>query len=264
MAGEAKTNKFLIGEATLMIGPMASVFDLQPTAHSIGLVKNLAISVETGNVELTQGMENTPIFSVQNQFNPSASCEVYEYTARNLAYGLGLDASGAAYDEFASNGGPFTLTTAVAPAATTVPLTAGGGTTFVVGDWVIMQMTEDQIYTGRVTAKATDSLTVTPATPTGVTWATAATRVFRARYIPAIGGNTNFMSVKAVVKNPGANAAPMVVLFPKVRVTKGFSVSVSSSDFGNLPFEFMPYPLVASDTLYSSFDAGESFRVLMS
>jgi hypothetical protein len=261
MAGEAKTNKFLIGEATLMVGPMASVFDLQPTAHSLGLVKNLAVAVETGNVELTQGIENVPIFSVQNQFNPSASCEVYEYTARNLSYGLGLDASGVAFDEPAASG-PYTLNTLVAAAATSIVLATGQGATFVVGDSVIMQVGEDVIYTGKVTAKVTDTLTVSPATPPVITWPIATTRVFRARAISAAGGNTNFLSAKAVVMNPGA-LAPTVILFPKIRVSKGFNLAIGTQDFANLPFEFMPYPLTASDTLYSQFGPGEVFKVVM-
>lgn len=261
MAGEAKTQKFLIGEATLMIGPMADVFNLMPATHSVGMVKNLAVSVETGNVELTQGIENVPIFSVQNQFTPSGSAEVYEYTARNLAYGLGLDATGAAYDEPASSG-PFTLNAAVNAAATSIVLSTGQGTSFAVGDWVIMQMGEDQIYTGKVTAKATDTLTVDRATPAGVTWASATTRVFKARSIGAAGGTTTFLGAKAVVMNPG-QAAPTTLIFPKIRITKGFNLAIGTSDFGNLPFEFQPYPLVQTDALYSSFDAGEVFKVIM-
>ena len=42
MAGEAKTDSFMLGAATVMIGAMADLYDLNPTDHSIGLVKNFS------------------------------------------------------------------------------------------------------------------------------------------------------------------------------------------------------------------------------
>lgn len=261
MAGEAKTNKFVIGEATVMIGPMATVFDLMPTTHSLGLVKNFAVQVETGNVELTQGIENVPIFSIQNQFNTSGSFEVYEYTARNLAYGLGLDASGAAYDEPASSG-PYTLNTAISTSTTAVVLTAGQGTTWVAGDWCILQQNEDQVFAAKVASKSTDTLTLDRAVPgTSVTFATATTRIWRAKGIGASGGNTNFLGMKVSVTMPDV-AKPAVLLFPKVRITRGFNMSIGTSDFSNLPFEFTPYPLVSTDALFSSFGTNEVFKLI--
>lgn len=260
MAANAKTNQFMIGDATIMVGAMADVFDLMPDKHSLGLTKNLAIRVETGNVDLTQGISQTPIFSVQNQFSPMASCEVYEYTARNLAYGLGLDASGAGYDANLTPG-PFALATPVAAAATSVPLATGEGAGFVVGDYVIMQQAEDYVFAAKVTAKTTDTLTIDRATPAGLTFAVATTRVFRARSISAVGGQNAFVSVKAAVIMP-KDKRPVPILFPKVRIARGFDVALGSSDFSNLPFEFMPYPLTPEDSLYSYFEPGEVFKIL--
>jgi hypothetical protein len=260
MAANAKTNQFMIGDATIMVGAMADVFDLMPDKHGLGLTKNLAIRVETGNVDLTQGISQTPIFSVQNQFSPMASCEVYEYTARNLAYGLGLDGSGAEFDANLTPG-PFMLASNVVAAAVSVPLAVGAGSGFVVGDWVIMQQAEDYIFAARVTAKTTDTLTIDRAVPTGISYAVATTRIFRARSIGAVGGQNAFVSVKAAVIMP-KDKRPVPILFPKVRIARGFDVSLGSSDFSNLPFEFMPYPLTPEDTLYSSFGVGEVFKIL--
>lgn len=261
MAANAKTNQFMIGDATIMVGAMADAFNLMPDKHGLGLTKNLAVRVETGSVDLTQGISQTPIFSVQNQFNTMASCEVYEYTARNLAYGLGIDASGAAFDPLASNTGPFTLATPSAAASTSVALSTGQGTTFAIGDWVILQQSEDYVFAAKVTAKTTDTLTIDRAIPTGLTYAVAATTVFRARSIAAVGGRNTFLSLKAAVIMP-RDKRPVPVIFPKVRITRGFDLSLGSSDFSNLPFEFQPYPLTPEDALYSSFEPGEVFKVL--
>lgn len=262
MAAAPKTNQFMIGDATIMVGPMASVFDLMPDKHGLGLTKNLALKVETGSVDLTAGISQTPVFSVQNQFNPMASCEVYEYTARNLAYGLGLDASGVAYDQAAAGvTGPHTLASACAAGSTSVVLTAGQGVNYTVGDWVILQQAEDYVFAAKVTAKVTDTLTIDRAVPTGLTYATATTTIYRARSIAAIGGQNNFMAVKAAVIMP-KDKRPVPILFPKVRITRGFDLSIGSSDFSNLPFEFQPFALTPEDTLYSSFGVGEVFKIL--
>lgn len=260
MAAAAKTNQFMIGDATIMVGAMEDVFNLMPDKHGLGLTKNLALKIETGNVELTQGISQTPIFSIQNQFNPMASCEVYEYTARNLAYGLGLDASGSSYDTLTAPG-PFLLTTASAAASTTVALNTGDGAGFQVGDWVIMQQAEDYVFAAKVVSKAVDTLTVDKPIPAGLTFAVATTRVFRARAISAVGGQNSFMSVKAAVIMP-KDKRPVPILFPKVRITRGFDLSIGSSDFSNLPFEFQPYPLTPEDALYTSFEPGATFAIL--
>lgn len=260
MAAAPKTNQFMIGDATIMVGPMASVFDLMPDKHGLGLTKNLAVKVETGSVDLTAGISQTPVFSVQNQFNPMASCEVYEYTARNLAYGLGLDASGTAYDA-ALTPGPFSLATPAAAASTSVALATGAGAGFAIGDWVILQQSEDYVFAAKVVSKATDTLTIDRAIPAGLTFAVATTTVYEARSIAAVGGQNNFMSVKAVAIMP-KDKRPIPILFPKVRITRGFDLSMGSSDYSNLPFEFQPFPLTPEDALYSAFAPGEVFKVL--
>lgn len=262
MAAQPKTNQFMIGEATMMVGAMADVFNLMPDKHGLGLTKNLAVKVETGSVDLTAGIAQTPVFSIQNQFNPMASCEVYEYTARNLAYGLGLDASGAAYDPIAAgDAGPFSLSAASAAASTTVALTAGMGAKFTAGDWVVLQQSEDYVFAAKVVSIATDTLTIDRAIPAGLTFATATTTVYRARNIAAVGGQNNFLAVKAVAIMP-KDKRPVPILFPKVRITRGFDLSTGASDFSNLPFEFQPFPLTPEDALYSSFAPGEVFKVL--
>jgi hypothetical protein len=96
MAGEAKTNNFMLGTATVMLGPMDDVFDLTPANHSIGLVKNFQLQSQPTFADLTQGIKNTQVYSVHTGNDVRASMEVYEFTAQNLSYALGLAATGIA------------------------------------------------------------------------------------------------------------------------------------------------------------------------
>jgi hypothetical protein len=104
MPGESKTTEFLLSQATIMVGPQAKVFELTPALHGIGLVKNVQVTADIGFVELTQGLANQTVSSVNNMINTKISAEVYEYTARNLAYGAGLDASGSGFDPLTVTG----------------------------------------------------------------------------------------------------------------------------------------------------------------
>lgn len=82
MTGLAKSSEFLLSSATVMIGPMADLKKLNPAAHSIGLVKNMAVNIETSKTELTQGLSNDVVASVITGNTVTVAGEVYEYTAK--------------------------------------------------------------------------------------------------------------------------------------------------------------------------------------
>lgn len=99
MPGEARTTAFQFTTATIMIGPQSLGFALNPQDHAIGLVKNLQFAQDTSFVELTQGVTNVVVESMINKQSVKMSAEIYEMTARNLAYALGLDADPTAMNQ---------------------------------------------------------------------------------------------------------------------------------------------------------------------
>ncbi len=90
MQGAAKTDNFMLGSATVMLGPQADLFNLTEE-HSIGLVKNVTAKTTPGFVSLTQGVQNSLVYSVMNSNEVGLMAEMYEYTPRNIAYSLSLD-----------------------------------------------------------------------------------------------------------------------------------------------------------------------------
>lgn len=154
-AGSAKTENFNLGAATVMIGPKDKVLDLTPEEHSLGLVKNFTFSANDQYIDLTQGVRNTVVYSVKTGSEVTASMEVYEYTAKNLAYALGLEGyeltEGAdmSLESAISSGSSTTQITAIAPAGATAD-------DIVVGDYVTIQgnksSNEDLVFVGKATA----------------------------------------------------------------------------------------------------------------
>lgn len=154
-AGSAKTNKFNLGAATVMIGPRDQVLDFTPEKNSIGLVKNFSFSSNDQYIDLTQGVRNTIVYSVKTGSEITASMEVYEYTSKNLAYALGLEG----YELV--EGANMTLASAVDGTQTVTNITAiaGEGATaddVVVGDYITIQgnksSNEDLVFISKVSA----------------------------------------------------------------------------------------------------------------
>ncbi len=260
MAGLAKTSKFMLSTATVMVGPPADVFELTPANHSIGLVKNVQVNTEPTFVELMQGVNNQLVYSVNTEMPVTVSCEVYEYTARNLAYAAQLDASGVGFDNDTTVA--FPITTQLTDASTAIAL-GGTDTMPAAGDWLVLQDgTSDLIcvvvagtVTSRSIAIASGSL------PTGVTWPVATTKVYKVKNIPIGSTDTpNFFGVKIVGKFP-EKSEPITMVFPKVRITRGLSLSFVNDNFANMPFEFKPFALLPTDTQYANFTGNVTGRI---
>lgn len=263
MAGTARTDKFLLSTATIMVGPLADLHKFQPSTHSIGLVKNFTITSDPAYVELTQGIKNNIVMSVRNQDGIKASCEVYEYTARNLAYGAGLDASGPSYDPMPDM---WASSASVAAASSSIEVASDITTDLGAGDYIFLQDgIDDAVHIAKVLTAvyATTKTTITVATgyetpPTKI-WPIG-TRIGKIKRVDL--GGISFqpeLAVKVVGILPKDNS-PFTILLPKVKITKGMSVGFQTDNFGNLPFEFTPYAGVPTDPMYPFY--GEAAAVL--
>jgi len=252
--GGAKTENFILGSATVMLGPQAEVFNLNPTTHSIGLVKNFSITSEPEYVELTQGVKNTLVYSVMNQNVVRATMEAFEVTAKNLAYSLGLD--GSSVTEKDITGAVETSITGNATPVTEIVLGTGEGASFSDPTGApyfvrIERDTDDDHLIQKVTAISTDTLTVAPGFPAGVDVAAGVT--VRELNTIDVGSNVEQPFLGAKIVGVLANNEKVALILPKVRITKGFNMAFGTDQYGNLPYEFSIYDLVSTDTFYSDF-----------
>lgn len=265
MPGLAKTADFLLSTATVMIGPRDKLMELTPALHSVGLIKNVQVTTEPQFVSLTQGVEAVEVAAV-NVANPARiSGELYEYSARNLAYGAGLDASGAGYDPITTKAA---LASPIASGGSTVALAAGSvaANGIVVGDFIVIQdnVQGDLVHVGKVGSIATDTITLAAGytMPVGMTFAVATTDVYRVRNIRV---GSNFKRPAFGCKLIGIipeSGEPITVLFPKVRITRGVGLAFQNENFANMPFEFAPQALLPSDPYYADFGGTKPFSIL--
>lgn len=244
MAGFAKTDNFLLSSATVMIGLPAELNDLNPTEHSIGLVKNFTMTSDPAYTDLTQGAKGTIVFSTLTSNPVKASMEVYEYTAANLMYALGLDGADAATPATST-----TLSSGVtaSPAVSTFSVTSATG--FAQGKYVLIEGDAiDNFIVRKITGVSGTTITVDHTLPA----IASGSKVTVVNSVD-VGSKDEQPFFSAKIAGKLANGEDIVVLIPKLRITKGFNLAFVTNDYGNMPFEFTVYDLVSTDTFYNDF-----------
>lgn len=247
--GLANTNRFMLGAASILLGPQADLFNMTRATNSIGMVKNFSLVTEPSFADLTQGVKNTLVYSVMNGHTARVSAELYEYTPKNLAYLASL------------NGGTFTPSTNIettvatavagAPGSPATSVLVASGTGFAIGDWILIQsatQVDDAIVT-KVTAVVTNTLTVAP----GVGRAFSVGATVRRMNYTAIAEKTDPPFFSALVLGQLANGDEIALALPKVRITSGLNLTFSSDDYGNMPLEMAIFDLVSTDPNFATF-----------
>ena len=243
MAGEAKTTALMLGTATVMLGDPVDLFNFAPSTHSIGLVKNFNLTVDQSYTELTQGVQNQVVFSVKTGNKVMATMEAYEYTGKNLTYALGMEGFSAAAEVTAS--------TTVASGATTTSIPVLSATGITTGNYIKIQTgTNDQIFVRKVTNVSSNTLTVA-ALPSAPAQGATVSKMNVIPLSPTSSCNDTFVAAKIV--GTLADCSEVVILLPKVKVTKGFNLAFNSNDFQNMPLELTVYDLLSSDEHYDVF-----------
>lgn len=257
---DVKTNAFLLGEATLMMAPFGStpVHELTPDDHSLGMVKNIQLGQTSDNVQLKKGIQQLLVDSKKSNTQTTLSCEVFEFSAQNILYSQSINQQAVAVKrgklKTAVNGPQATIVINTDP----LPGDASSGITAASdipnGATILLQIPEalgqnDYVLPVRVTAAtttATGDYTITAAVPAGMSFPVG-TKVWVVNEIGV--GSTqeqDFFSVKAV-GTLSNNERPVTLIFPKVKVSKGFQINFDEGNYTSMPFEFSPYLLTASE-----------------
>lgn len=257
MPSEVKSPSFLIGNATVMLAPRSvDVFSLNPTDHSVGMVKAVTVGMEADTIDLRHGIQQNLVDQKRSGVRLTTSFEGYEFTAQNLMRALG-------YANTAIVRKRGTLTTALAAAGTSASIASdpiAGETASAItaiadipaGSTLIIQKANqpDYVFISRTTGAATGAgpyvATLATPIPTGMSFAIG-DKVWVVNEL-GVGDqkDTDFFGMKIVGTLSNDNV-PVVVIFPKVKIIRGFNLSFSETDYSNLPFEISPFFLAASE-----------------
>lgn len=253
--GLAKTDNFLLNTASVMIGPQADLYSLNDS-HAIGLVKDFQINSDPSYTELTQGVRNDIVYSTLTNNPVRATMNVFEYTPKNMSYALGLDPDLVAD----TSPDPVALKASITAAATALTFDAASDVSadWPAGSWITIKSVSNpaQTHVAKIssTTHSTGVQTVNflgYAIPTGVTFAIGDEISMVKRISVGDQAEQPFFAAKVVSALP--NGKNLVLLLPKVRIVKGFSLGFNPQDYGSMPFEFTCYNLVSTDPNYAAF-----------
>lgn len=264
MPAAVKTNNFMLGQATLMIAPFAQAasniaFDLDPATHSVGLVKNVTMAEESDQVELRSGVKQTLVDSQKSGVRLTLSAEVYEYTGANLMYSLSLNQAVATPKAALLTAAPTTAsgeTSLNLGATATSPSSSYDAALIVVGDLVAGTTlvvrginNTDEIWVTKVQSGSTMSdVNCKPPLPAGMTDIAAGNgAVYLVNEVPVgTTDNQDYFSVK-IAGTLANEDKPLVAVYPKCKISKGFNLSFTEDNYGSMPFEISPYLLTRAD-----------------
>lgn len=251
MAGEARSSNFMLGTATVMIGPRDKLYELNPQEHSLGLVKNFVCESTKEQLELGQGVQNTTVFTRSTGSTTRGTFEAYEYTPKNLAYALSLD-GGSVMDKpgtprkttaLSTNGSDGTHTLTVD--SPTTPQTIA------IGDFVTLrEPSNNNVYLAKV-QQVTPSMIVR--VDVGNTKKFEIGTVVQACNVLAVGNSSESEEYAAKVVGQMADGTWVSLFFPRIRITSGMTLAFSTDNYGNQPFEFKPMQLIAGEKFYADY-----------
>lgn len=258
---EVKNPKFVIGNATVMLAPFGEdAFALNPDAHSVGMVKAVSLEQTSEQIMLRNGIQQLTVDTQKSAVNFTATFEGYEFDAQNLTYALGV--AGSTVKRLRGR-----LTANAASGATTISVEsypiAGDAESVIdaVGDipsgaTILLQNPDDpaEVYPVAATAATTGTgpyVVTVEALPAAVTtgWI-----VWIVNELQVGSFEQDEYFCAKIVGTLSANDEPIMVIIPKLKVTRGFNLSFSETDYSNLPFELTPMLMTRSEVTSKTTD----------
>lgn len=257
-----KKNAFMLSSATLMLSKFGEtpVFDLTPADHSVGLAQEIAVNLDSSSIDLTAGVAQAIVDTKRTGVQASISGSVREYSAENLmrAQGLAGSATPARRGKLtaAANGASVSLTIQSDPipgeATSAIEDTAGtipAGATLLIqdnADTSIVFPTRSSAASTFATGAHTVAIAGDFAIPAGMSFPAGATVWILSEMAIGDIGQTDLFSVKIVGTLSNFNK-PVVAVFPKVSITRGFNLSFTETEYGAMPWEMRPMLLAGSE-----------------
>lgn len=257
-----KKNAFMLSSASLMIAKfgVTPVFDLTPDDHSVGLAKEIAVNIDSSNIDLTAGIAQALVDSKRTNVVSQITGSVKEYSADNLlrAQGIGRAARQPLRGKLktAAAAGAVSLTIDDNPIPGDAASTLGTAAAAIKsGDTLLIQhpTIDGYVFPCRASADSTfagGDHTVAIAAP----FAIPAGMAFPIDSVVWVvtemeAGSTDqgdLFSVK-LVGNLANFGRPVLYVAPKVQITKGFNISFSEKQYGAMPWEMRGLLLTASE-----------------
>lgn len=268
---DVQKSAFNLSSATVMMVPAfaTDVFSLTPALHSVGMVSEFSISLESSVNELMNGVAQAVVDAKRTNIKPMITGNVYEMTGQNVMRAMALSGAstvvkrGVLTVAGAGSGASLTIASDPIPGEATSAITVIGD--IPTGSTILIQRVNgetDYVFPTKSSGVATGAGPfVVPIAgnyiiPAGMSFPIGS-RVW-------IVNDTALGTIDAddlfAVKITGTLSnfdRPVTAVFPKVRMVKGFQISFNETQYGSMPWEMQPLLLSAGEV--ASFTRGADF-----
>lgn len=257
---DVQKSAFSLSSATIMLGNAFTddVFSLTPDAHSVGMVSEVSIGIDSSITELLNGVQQVAVDAKRTGVAATITGNVFEMTAQNFMRAQAISGTAAQVKRGV-------LTAAAAAGATTLtigsdPIPGETGSAITVlgdipaGSTILIQRADgtDFVFPTKTVGAATGSgpYTVTIsapyAIPTGMSFA-AGDRVWVVAPVGVGEMNADALYCAKIVGTLSNYDRPVVYVAPKVRMVRGFQLSFNETAYSSMPWEMRPLTLSAGE-----------------
>jgi hypothetical protein len=253
---DVKTSAFMLSSATIMIGRafVDDVFALTPDKHSVGMVSEVNITMDSSLTELTNGVAQATVDSKRTGLSTAISGNVFEMTAQNFLRAQGITTAATPVKRGILMGSAAGGSTSLSVASDPIPGEATSALTSVgdipAGSTILIQRGDGEtdyifptVSSGAATLNAgryTIPIAGASAVPADMSFLIGA-RVWIVQPVP-VGdiGDDEFFCVK-IVGTLSNFDRPVVYIAPKVKMVKGFSAAFNETQYSSMQWELKPH-----------------------
>lgn len=257
---EVQKSAFALSSATVMIGAAFTddVFSLTPADHSVGMVSEVNISVDSSITELLNGVAQVAVDAKRTGASATITANIYEMTAQNFMRSQAI--AGAALMPKRGRLAAQAASAAVSLSIETLPIPgeANSGITAIgdipSGSVLLLQdpNNTDYVFPTKSSAVATGAgpyavpIAAPYAIPAGMSFPVG-TLVW---IVQPVGVGDIDADAVYCVKITGTLSnfnRPVTYIAPKVRMVRGFQMSFNETQYTSMPWEMKPLVLSAGE-----------------
>jgi hypothetical protein len=251
---DVQKSAFALSSATIMIGRafVDDVFGLSPDKHSVGMVSEVNIALDSSLTELMNGVAQATVDSKRSGISASITGNVYEMTAQNFLRASALSTTavpvkrGRLSTAIASGGVSLSIVSDPIPGEATSAITAL--TDIPAGSTILIQRGDgetDYVFPTVTSAAATGTgpfvvpIAGTYAIPADLSFPVGA-RVWVVHPVPVGDIDADELFCVKIAGTLSNFDRPVVYVAPKVKMVKGFGISFNETQYSSMPWEMKP------------------------
>jgi hypothetical protein len=258
---DVQKSAFSLSSATIMLGEafVDDVFSLTPELHSVGMVSEVSIGIDSQITELLNGVQQVTVDAKRTGVSGSITGNVYEFTAQNFMRAQAMSGNAGAIKRGVLSAPAAAAAVSLSIDSDPIPGEAGTEITAIgdipSGSTILIQRVDgeqDYVFPTKTSGAATGvgPYTVPIADPFDIPAGMSFEAGARVWVVPTVGVGNMDADALFCVKIAGTLTnfdRPVVYVAPKVRMVRGFQLAFNETAYASMPWEMKPLLLSAGE-----------------